>query len=50
VCVQERWATATGPEALGAFEAVFQNLLAQRRRDSFASEAEDAPSSVGEDG
>lgn len=50
VCVQERWVTATGREALGAFEAAFQNLLEQRRRDCFASETEDTPSSVGEDG
>ncbi|WP_175545089.1 DJ-1/PfpI family protein [Variovorax sp. OV329] len=50
VCVQERWVTATGREALGAFEAAFQSLLEQRRRDGFASEADETPSSVGEDG
>lgn len=50
VCVQDRWVTATGREVLGAFEAAFQNLLEQRRRDCFASEAEDTPSAVGEDG
>lgn len=50
VCVQEHWVTATGPEALSAFDAAFQNLLEQRRRDSFATEAEEIPSSVGEDG
>ncbi|MFD1579773.1 hypothetical protein [Ramlibacter ginsenosidimutans] len=42
--------TATGREALGAFEAAFRNLLEQRRRDCYADEAEDTPSSVGEDG
>jgi putative intracellular protease/amidase len=50
VCVQERWVTATGREVLGAFDAAFQNLLEQRRRACLASEAEDTPSSVGEDG
>lgn len=50
VCVHERWVTATGREVLGAFEAAFENLLEQRRRDGFAGEAEDNPSSVGEDG
>lgn len=50
VCVQERWVTATGREALGAFALAFQNLLEQRRLESFATDAEDTPSSVGEDG
>lgn len=50
VCVHERWVTAAGREVLGDFVAAFQNLLEQRRREAFASEAEDIPSSVGEDG
>lgn len=50
VCVHERWVTAAGREVLGDFEAAFENLLEQRRREGFATEAEDIPSSVGEDG
>jgi protease I len=50
VCVQARWATATGIEALDVFAAAFQDLLARRRRDGFANEADNTPGAVGEDG
>ncbi|MDN8618088.1 DJ-1/PfpI family protein [Variovorax ginsengisoli] len=50
VCAQERWVTATGREALDAFEAAFRKLLEERRRESLASEADATPSSAGEDG
>lgn len=50
LCEQERWVTAAGREELERFAAAFQNLLEQRRRNSCASEVDDSPSSVGEDG